>query len=154
MKGLIAWVLTVPTSSVLPSLAARATAAAPTLPPAPARLSTTNGVPYFCCRPCARMRPNMSVVPPAVHGTTMVTWRCGQSCDGAGQGRARAGSAIANVWRRTGVFLRPNGVVEGAYTAKYSYLQLLTTAPQRRKDPASSGIPPKESRHVLERKRA
>ena len=56
MNGLMAWVLTVPTSSVWPSLAARATMAAPILPPAPARLSTTNGVPYFCARPWDRMR--------------------------------------------------------------------------------------------------
>ena len=75
----MAWVLTVPTSRVEPSFGALATAAAPMLPPAPARFSTTNGVPWVSCIFCAKMRANMSVVPPAVNGTTTVTVRGGHA---------------------------------------------------------------------------
>src|SRR5262245_46466156 len=60
-----------------------------------------NGVPYFCCSPLASMRPNMSVVPPAVNGTTIVTWRAGQSCAGAGAARASVTRAKAETKMRT-----------------------------------------------------
>src|SRR5262245_59991223 len=39
----------------------------------------------------------MSVVPPALNGTTMVTWRCGQSCArAAGAAKAYAASAATS----------------------------------------------------------
>jgi hypothetical protein len=66
------------------------------LPPAPARFSTTKAEPVFACMALAKMRANMSVVPPAVNGTTTVTVRGGQFS------WAAAGAASASVQGQRG----------------------------------------------------
>src|SRR5574343_1431184 len=68
----MACVPTVPMKRVWPSAGALAASAAPMLPPAPARLSTTTGWPSSALSAWPTMRARMSVVPPAEKGTTMV----------------------------------------------------------------------------------
>ncbi len=63
----------VPKSSVWPSGADLATMAAPMLPPAPERFSTTTGCLSATASRSARSRPITSVDPPGAKGTTSVT---------------------------------------------------------------------------------
>jgi len=67
----------IPTSSVLPSAGALATASVPMLPPAPVRFSTTNGCPMDSCSAAPSVRPTMSGVDPGGNGTTSLTGREG-----------------------------------------------------------------------------
>ena len=60
-------------SSVYPSGAAFATRSDPMLPPAPPRLSITNGFPSSSCRPFAIGRAAISDGPPGGQGTIIVT---------------------------------------------------------------------------------
>jgi hypothetical protein len=87
--GFTAWVPIVPSRSVRPSGAERATAAAPTPPPAPERFSTTTGWPSRCERKLPGSRPSVSVVVPGAKGTTS---RSGRSGQGAGCAAAATGS--------------------------------------------------------------
>ena len=64
-------------SSTYPSGAVLATAVAPMMVPAPGRFSTTKDLPRRCSSLWASMRAMMSVLPPGVKGTTMVTARVG-----------------------------------------------------------------------------
>src|SRR5262245_51477706 len=50
------------------------------MPPAPPMFSTITCRPKTSDKRALRMRPTMSVAPPATYGTTMVTGRVGQSC--------------------------------------------------------------------------
>ena len=59
--------------AVWPSFGVRATAAAPMVPLAPTRLSTTTGLPQPVPSSCATSRAMLSVMPPAGKGTTSVT---------------------------------------------------------------------------------
>ena len=77
MLELIAMVDDVAISSVWPSGAARATAAAPMLVPAPGRFSITNGLPSRCSSFGATSRATISMPPPGPVGTTIVTGRAG-----------------------------------------------------------------------------
>jgi hypothetical protein len=63
--------------SVCPSGSARASPIAAVTPPAPGRLSTTNGLPRRCVSFCAICRARMSIAPPGGNGTTKVTGRLG-----------------------------------------------------------------------------
>src|ERR1700721_2786831 len=54
------------------------------LPPAPPRLSITNGWPSLSERSCATERASMSADPPAGNGTIIVTFRAGQFSATAG----------------------------------------------------------------------
>src|SRR5512133_3847710 len=68
---------------------------APTLPPAPARLSTMNCCPNAFESSGAIARARMSVVPPAGKGTTMRTGLAGQAtCANAGAAASAADIAI------------------------------------------------------------
>src|SRR5437762_14174428 len=67
-------------SSVYPSGAAFATRSDPMLPPAPPRLSITNGFPSSSCRPFAIGRAAVSDGPPGGHGTIIVTGFDGLAC--------------------------------------------------------------------------
>ena len=64
-------------SSVWPSGSARATASAPTLPPAPGRFSTTNGWPSARLSRSPTARASTSASPPGANGATMRTGRLG-----------------------------------------------------------------------------
>ncbi len=64
-------------SNTYPSGAALATAFAAMMVPAPGRFSTTKDLPSRCSSFWASMRAMMSVLPPGVKGTTMVTARAG-----------------------------------------------------------------------------
>jgi len=77
MLALIAMVEDVAISSVVPSGAERATAAAPILVPAPGRFSMTNGLPKRCSSFGASRRATISMPPPGPVGTTIVTGRAG-----------------------------------------------------------------------------
>src|SRR5690606_20600253 len=70
-------------SKVYPSGLDRATAAVPTLPPAPSLFSTTTLFPQRAPSLSAIRRPTTSVVPPGENGTTMLTERLGQSAAAA-----------------------------------------------------------------------
>jgi hypothetical protein len=80
---LIASVEAVPMPMVWPSEAALAMAAVPIEPPAPARLSTMNGLPSEARIASAITRAITSVEPPAANGTISVTG-FGVSCAIAG----------------------------------------------------------------------
>ncbi len=71
--------------------AARATASAPMVPPAPGRFSTTTGWPRICDSRWATTREELSVMPPAAKGTTQVMPRLGQGVS------ARARPGVASV---------------------------------------------------------
>ena len=67
----------------------------PMVPPAPARFSTTTGVPQRAVRCWAQSRPMMSVVPPGAAGTMIrVVWPgrqdCARAAAGTSSGRASA----------------------------------------------------------------
>src|SRR5688572_13462966 len=83
--------------SVLPSGAARATAAAETVPPAPSRLSTTIGWPSRLLSPSATMRAVMSMLAPGVKPCISVI---GRPCEIAGAGNAAAADKPARAVRR------------------------------------------------------
>src|SRR3954447_16711554 len=80
------------TQRVWPSPAALATASAPTMPPAPARFSTTTVEPATeRWRKAAARRATTSVLPPGGNGTTSRIGRFGQpSCAEARGGCAKA----------------------------------------------------------------
>src|SRR6188474_797222 len=76
---------------------------APTLPPAPARLSTMNCWPNAFDSSGATARARMSVVPPAANGTTILTGFVGQlPCAAAGRtARQARPAASASAARRS-----------------------------------------------------
>src|SRR2546423_2679924 len=67
-------------SNVCPSGAALATEALPMMPPPPVRFSTTTLCLKWLCSTSAASRPRMSVEPPGVKGTTIVTDPDGYCC--------------------------------------------------------------------------
>ncbi|MNT55446.1 hypothetical protein D3C72_1926790 [compost metagenome] len=69
--------VSMPNSTVCPSGAALATAAAPTLPPAPALFSTTKGCWSDACSTAATERARMSDGPPGGKLLMKVTGRAG-----------------------------------------------------------------------------
>src|SRR6478609_2648130 len=76
---------------------------APTLPPAPARLSTMNCWPNALDSSGAIARARMSVVPPAANGTTMRTGLVGQllwAQDGAAMRASAVATEAASAVRR------------------------------------------------------
>jgi hypothetical protein len=93
-------------SSVWPSVALAA-AAAPMLPPAPARLSTTTFWPQIADNFSPTIRATTSVLPPAAKGTMMVTGRVGQAgWASAGADAASASAATSRprrVWEARGM---------------------------------------------------
>ena len=67
------------TKIVYPSGAARLASVAPTVPPAPALLSTMKLAPSFSCSLVPSVRAIMSVDPPGGNGTNKVTGLVGQT---------------------------------------------------------------------------
>src|ERR1043166_6023050 len=65
------------------------------LPPAPGLFSITKGCLYRSERRCANVRAMMSVVPPAVKATTILTGFVGHACPHAESDAASASSAAA-----------------------------------------------------------
>ena len=81
-------------SSVYPSGGACATAAVPTLPPAPGRLSITIGWPSVRPSGSATTRAMMSGELPGGNGTTSLIARAGQACAADGSAIAEAVAAM------------------------------------------------------------
>src|SRR5512133_91756 len=68
----------------------------PSVPPAPARFSTTTGWPSRAASPAATRRPSRSLDPPGGKGTTSLIGRVGKAgCASAGRATAPSASPIA-----------------------------------------------------------
>lgn len=96
--------------SVLPSAGARATRAAPTVPPAPARFSTMALAPSAAPSSLLKARATVSCTAPVPKGTTMWITRC-CACTGA-KAQSAAAAASAPKARREN---RVEGIVGAAF---------------------------------------
>src|SRR5437868_4678729 len=85
---------------VCPSGSALATAATPSVPPAPARFSTTNGWPSCSDRRCVTVRAMMSVALPAVNGTMTCTRLVGHDCANAAPETRHPANAATHIQDR------------------------------------------------------
>src|SRR5882672_12755706 len=105
---------------VCPSGSVFATAPTPSVPPAPARFSTTNGWPSCSDRRWVTVRAMMSVELPAVNGTTTVTRLVGHDCASAASEAMHAANAATHFHDRlmTSLF----------ESARASFAQLLPQA--------------------------
>src|SRR4051794_39674905 len=94
MAGLMAWLLMVPRQKVLPSGAERAQASLPTLPPAPARLSTTIGWPSDLLISVLTSRAMVSETPAEKGTISRIGW-FGQGASASAGSAARERTAAA-----------------------------------------------------------
>src|SRR5258705_7936968 len=85
---------------VCPSGSAFAMAPTPSVPPAPARFSTTNGWPSCSDRRWVTVRAMMSVELPAVNGRTTVTRLVGHDCASAASEAMHAANAATHIHDR------------------------------------------------------